>query len=116
MAEELGGYLGTGVIIMDAPEGQVTHYVFRRWGEDFGGSQYIDYQPGRLLVPRVMKKFIVFNPYPDPNCVDSICHINDASFAKTWSEVLAILEADYPGEARAAVIPDGTMQYMRTPE
>jgi nickel-dependent lactate racemase len=105
---------GIGVIIMDAPEGQVNHFVFRRWGEDYGGSQYIDYQPGTRLVPHVMKKLIVFNPAPDRNCLDTICHDSDARFAKTWEEVLALLGEDYPGDARVAVIPDGTMQYMRT--
>jgi len=104
---------GTGVVIMDSPEGQVTHYVFRRWGADYGGSQYVDYQPGKRFVPHMMKKFIIFNPAPDPNCVDVICHHDDVVFAKTWEEVLALLQKDYPGPARVAVIPDGTMQFMR---
>lgn len=32
---------------------------------------------------------------------------------KTWEDVLAVLEELYPGEARVAVIQDGTMQYLR---
>jgi lactate racemase len=106
--------VGTCVIIMDAPEGQVTHFVFRSWGEAYGGTQYVHHKPGARFVPRVMKKFIVFNPTPDPNCVDIICHNDDVIFAKTWEEVLAMLQEDYPGHARVAVIPDGTMQFMRS--
>jgi hypothetical protein len=32
---------------------------------------------------------------------------------KTWPEVLARLEENYPQEARVGVIPDGTMQYLK---
>jgi nickel-dependent lactate racemase len=105
--------VGSCVIIMDAPEGQATHYVFRRWGEGCGGTQYHHHRPGTRFVPHVMKRFIIFNPAPDPNCIDVVCHNDDAVFVKTWEEVLAILQEEYPGPARVAVIPDGTMQFMR---
>ena len=39
--------------------------------------------------------------------------MDDAVIVKTWAEVLAILEIDYPKEAKVAVIQDGTMQYMK---
>jgi hypothetical protein len=29
-----------------------------------------------------------------------------------WKEALKILEVDYPGDARVAVVPDGTIQYI----
>jgi hypothetical protein len=48
--------------------------------------------------------------------LDLICHPDDAIFVKTWLEVLAILEKDFPDQARIAVIPDGTMQYMKSPQ
>ena len=31
---------GTLVLISDAPEGQVPHYVMRAWGSDYGGRHY----------------------------------------------------------------------------
>ena len=49
-------------------------------------------------------------PYPDRTGLDLICHPDDAMIVKTWPEVLAILEKDFPGQARVAVVPDGTMQ------
>ena len=106
--------VGTCVIIMDAPEGQVTHYVFRSWGEAYGGTQYVHHSPGTRFVPYLTKKFIIFNPEPDPNCIDLLCHNEDAVFVKTWEDVLTILQEDYPGAARVAVIPDGTMQFMKS--
>jgi lactate racemase len=102
---------GTAVLISDAPEGQVPHYVMRAWGLDYGGRHYNHRTPG--FVQLLMKKLIVLNPLPDRMGLDLICHPDDAVIVKTWQEVLAILEQDYPNEAKVAVIQDGTMQYMR---
>ena len=60
-----------------------------------------------------MKRLIVFAPHPDCTCLDLICHNDDAVVLKTWPEVLGLLEEQYPGPARVAVIQDGTMQYLR---
>jgi nickel-dependent lactate racemase len=102
---------GTAVLISDAPEGQVPHYVMRAWGLDYGGRHYSHRTPG--FVQLLMKKLIVLNPLPDRMSLDLICHPDDAAIVKTWQEVLTILEQDYPGEAKVAVIQDGTMQYMK---
>jgi len=102
---------GVMVLISDAPEGQVPHYVFRAWGTDYGGRQYAHRTPG--LVQHLMKKLIVMAPFPDRTGLDLICHVDDAVFVKSWPECLAILEKDFPGEAKVAVIQDGTMQYMK---
>ena len=42
-------------------------------------------------------------------------HADDAVVVKTWDEVRTILEADYPGKAKVAVVQDGTMQYILPP-
>jgi nickel-dependent lactate racemase len=105
------GAQGTAVLISDAPEGQVPHYVMRAWGSDYGGRHYSHRSPG--FVQLLMKNLIVLNPHPDRTGLDLICHPDDATTVKTWPEVLAILEKDYPNEAKVAVIQDGTMQYLR---
>jgi lactate racemase len=107
------GAVGTAVLISDAPEGQVPHYVFRSWGSDYGGRHYRQRAKGSLDSWN-MKKLIVFSPHPDRTSLDWFCHPEDATIAKTWSEVLSLLERDYPKEARVAVIQDGTMQYMKS--
>jgi nickel-dependent lactate racemase len=105
---------GTLVLVSDAPEGQVPHYVMRAWGSDYGGRHY---QPrARGFVSHLMKKLIVMAPYPDRTGLDLICHPDDAVTLKTWPEVLAILENDFPAQARVAVVPDGTMQYLKPPK
>ncbi|MCE5274454.1 MAG: lactate racemase domain-containing protein [Syntrophaceae bacterium] len=107
------GAQGTGVLISDAPEGQVPHYVMRSWGTGYGGRHYNPRPPG--FVQLLMKKLLVMSPQPDRTSLDLVCHADDAVTVKTWPEVLALLEQDYPGEAKVAVIQDGTMQYMRFP-
>jgi nickel-dependent lactate racemase len=104
---------GTAVLISDAPEGQVPHYVMRAWGTDYGGRHYSPKAPG--FVQLLMKKLIVMNPHPDRTGLDLVCHADDATIVKTWEEVLKVLEKDYPQEAKVAVIQDGTMQYMKMP-
>jgi nickel-dependent lactate racemase len=105
---------GTGVLISDAPEGQVPHYVMRGWGSDYGGRHFNPRQKG--WIPMIMKQLVVMSPNPDPTCLDLMCNNDDATFVKTWPETLALIEKDYPAAAKVAVIQDGTMQYMKKPE
>lgn len=103
---------GVVVLISDAPEGQVPHYVFRTWGTEYGGRQYTPRPKG--FVQFLMKKLIVMAPHPDKTNLDLICHVDDAVFVKSWPDCLALLENEFPGGAKVAVVQDGTMQYMKT--
>ena len=105
---------GVGVLISDAPEGQVPHYVMRAWGSDCGGRHYSPRPRG--FVQTLMKKLIVMSPYPDRTSLDLICHIDDALIVKTWPEVLTQIEKEFPGRAKAAVVQDGTMMHMQAPK
>ncbi len=102
---------GTAVLISDAPEGQVPHYVMRAWGSDYGGRHYSPRPKG--FIPQLMKKLIVLAPYPDQTGLDLVCRPEEATVFKTWPEVLAHLEKDLPGPAKVAVVQDGTMMYMK---
>lgn len=102
---------GTAVLLSDAPEGQVPHYVMRSWGTDYGGRHYAPRSTG--FIPLIMKKLIVLAPHPDRTNLDLICHADDAIVVKNWSEALDLLEKLYPGPAKVAVVQDGTMQYLR---
>jgi len=102
---------GVAVLISDAPEGQVSHYVFRTWGSNYGGRHFSPRPRG--LEQRMMKKLIVMAPYPDRTSLDLICHVDDALIVKTWPEVLALIEKEFPGRAKVAVVQDGTMIHMQ---
>ncbi len=104
---------GVVVLISEAPEGQVSHYVMRAWGSDYGGHHYSPKQKGS---PRKMvKRLIVMTHYPDRTSLDLVCHVDDAVIVKSWPEVLELIEKEFPGEARVAVVQDGTMMHMHPP-
>jgi hypothetical protein len=105
---------GVAVLISDAPEGQVPHYVMRVWGSDHGGRHFNPRPRG--FVNMLMKKLIVLAPFPDRTSLDLICHVDDAVSVKTWPQVLAVLEKEFPGPAKVAVVQDGTMMYMKKKE
>jgi len=104
---------GTAVIICDAPEGQVPHYVFGSWGTDYGGK-HLRLRP-RGYIKSLMKNLIVLNPHPAPTDLAWLGHPDDVIVVRTWPEVLAVLEAQYPAQASVGVIQDGTMQYIKKP-
>jgi nickel-dependent lactate racemase len=105
---------GVVVLISEAPEGQVPHYVFRAWGSDYGGRQFTSKPKG--FAQGLLKKLIVLTPYPDRTSLDIICHADDALFVKSWPECLALLEKEFPDKAKVAVVQDGTMQYLKMPK
>jgi len=101
------------VLISEAPEGQVPHYVMRAWGSDYGGRHY---SPKPKGLPRMMmKKLIVMAPHSDRTILDLVCHFDDAIIVKTWPEVLELTEREFPEGAKVAVVQDGTMMHMHPP-
>ena len=103
MLTEKGGDL---VLIMDCPAGQVVHYLLGSFGKSTGGRLF---RPLRFRLPWL--KLIVMSPQFEMSFGDWLA-IPDTLWVRTWPEVMEILNEDFPHGARAAVIPDGTIQYM----
>jgi lactate racemase len=99
---------GTVVLVVDAPEGQVCHYLMRSFGKDYGGACYIQRGPAPGGI-----KGILCSAYPDRTMTDLFVDVDTVALADDWSRTLELLEEAYPGEASVAVIPDATMQYFR---
>jgi nickel-dependent lactate racemase len=104
MLMEKGGDL---VLIMDCPAGQVVHYLLGSFGAETRGRLFsaLDFRLPWL------KRFIVLSPQFEQSTVDWLA-IPDALWVKSWSSVTRILKQDFPGSARVAVVPDGTIQYL----
>jgi hypothetical protein len=94
------------VMIMNAPEGQIVHYLLRSFGKTYGGRQYV-----QRTIPAAFK-VIVLNPLKDMTCVDLFGDAQSVTWAKDWGEVMQELRASNPDGAKVAVYPDGTMQYL----
>jgi nickel-dependent lactate racemase len=99
---------GVIVLVVNSPEGQVCHYLLRSFGKEYGGELYL-----KRGAPPQGVKVIVCSQYPDPTMCDLFAPMDAVTVTRDWGETLAILEAEYPGEASVAVIPDGTMQYFK---
>lgn len=99
---------GTVVILVDAPEGQVCHYLMRSFGKGHGGDAYIRRGP----TPETING-IVCSAYPDRTMCDWFAEPDSVTMTGDWRETLELLEDLHPGEAAVAVIPDSTMQYFK---
>lgn len=110
MALSIANFAGsTIVLLVDAPEGQVCHYLMRSFGKEYGGGGYIKRGPlpGNI-------KIIVCSSYPDKTMCDLFTPAEEVTVTTDWDKTLSLLEAEHPGSATVAVIPDGTMQYLLT--
>ena len=103
----LSGLEGSVVIIANAPEGQVVHYLLGRFGETFGGRQYpISRVPRGLSV-------IIQAPHFDRTFGDWFHNPEAITWTRSWAETKSLLEQKHGASARVGVIPNGTMAYHR---
>ncbi len=98
---------GVVVLMVDAPEGQVCHYLIRSFGKEYGGEFYM-----RMGPPPPGVKIIVCTAYPDRTMCDLFAPIEAVTVTRDWEQTLALLVEEFPDGASAAVIPDGTMQFF----
>jgi nickel-dependent lactate racemase len=105
MLSKAGGDL---VLIINTPEGLISHYLVGSWGRSIGGRYW---QRRSRLLPRV-NRLILVTQYSDRAQADRIAPLDSITWVRTWDEALEHLTKDYPGKAKVAVIPDGTIQYL----
>jgi nickel-dependent lactate racemase len=96
------------VLVANAPEGQVPHYLVRSFGKTVGG---------RLWTPpttpsETLNSLIMFTQYVDIAGADWLATPESIVWARTWPEVLERLVQTHGEKARVAVVPDATMQYF----
>ena len=99
---------GVIVLVVDAPEGQVTHYLLRSFGKEYGGECYM-----KRGAPPETLKVIVCSKYTDQTMCDLFASADSVTATPDWGSTLDLLEGEFPDAASVAVIPDGTMQYFR---
>jgi len=104
MLMEKGGDL---VLIMDCPAGQVVHYLLGSFGKEARGRLF---NPINFQLPW-LKRVVVVSPQFERSFADWLA-IPDTVWVKTWAEVMDILAQDFPDGTKAAVVPDGTIQYL----
>jgi nickel-dependent lactate racemase len=97
---------GDVVVIANAPEGQVVHYLVGMFGKDTYACQYT-----QCTIPTNVNSVIAFTEYPHRGSSwfqehDKIIHMHN------WQEVAASLQKTHGAGTKVAVIPDATIQYF----
>jgi lactate racemase len=94
---------GEIVLIGNAPQGHVTHYLASPWGMN-------SRQHKRVFPPQV-RRLIIYNEYPDLTVLGYFDQPEKVVLLSRWDDVLALLEKSYPESARVAVYPNADIQY-----
>lgn len=98
---------GTVVMVSNNPIGEVCHYLRRKFGNHLAGRLWRE-----PALSKKVHKFIMLSPHKDKAGEGWLAPDGEITWVNTWDKVLAILNNDYPGKARIAVVPDGTIQYF----
>jgi nickel-dependent lactate racemase len=101
----LRGLRGTVVIIANAPEGQVIHYLLGRFGEEYGGRQYPVSSIPDIINP------IIQAPYFDRTFADWFSNPEVVTWTRDWDETLQVLKKSHGPGTRVGVVPSATMAY-----
>jgi nickel-dependent lactate racemase len=100
---------GDVVLIANAPEGHVEHYLAGPWGQTTRGS----FQMQCGLSPAI-RQLIIFSEYPDLAIYNYFAQREKVRVMSKWDEVIALLKKSHPGSARVAIYPNADIQYCST--
>jgi nickel-dependent lactate racemase len=105
-ASALNGRGGDVVVIANAPDGQVTHYLMGPFGQTSAGAL-------RLLVriPQHVNHAIVYSEYPDLAGQGYVEKSDKVLFMNEWSQVVQALREFHGDKAKVAVYPNAEIQY-----
>ena len=93
------------VIIANAPDGQVTHYLVGILGKTIGGRLKL-----RVEIPQYVNRVIVYTEYPDVASRGYIEQSDKVLFVNNWADVIALLQQFHGTEAKVAVYPNADIQ------
>lgn len=97
---------GDIVIIANAPEGQVVHYLVGLFGKTSHACQY-----SQCEIPLYIDNVFVLNEYPYPGST-WFQENPKITYLHSWNEVLQRLICKHAGSPKVAIIPDATNQYF----
>jgi nickel-dependent lactate racemase len=97
---------GDVVLIANAPEGQVTHYLLGTFGLTEGGPLR---QPPRM--PPYLDRLIIYTEYPDVAGRGWVPQADNVLFLHKWDDVLQALQESHGADTRVAVYPNADIQY-----
>jgi nickel-dependent lactate racemase len=99
---------GDIVLVNHCPQGHVVHYTFSPFGLAHGGTLW---QPPEQNPPMKCGRVIYYTPYPDVTTKLNFREPDKVVFAKTWEEVLKLLEEHGSGTT-VSVLSDASIGYF----
>jgi nickel-dependent lactate racemase len=97
---------GDVVLIANAPEGQVTHYLMGSFGNSLGGELSL-----RMKPPPQVNRVIIFSEYPELSSKNYLEDTEKVVLLDDWDDVLKLLKESYGPGAKVAVYPSADIQY-----
>ncbi len=94
------------VLIANAPDGQVTHYLLGNFGKTITSEQKLVVKP-----PQHIDHVIIYSEYPDLAGRGYVEKSDKVLYANRWEDVLRILQQYHGAEAKVAVYPSAEIQY-----
>jgi len=97
---------GDVVLIANAPEGQITHYLMGPFGNSIGGQLRLQMKP-----PPNVNRLIIFSEYPELSSKNYLEDTDKVVLMHDWDDVLKLLQESRKSGARVAVYPNADIQY-----
>jgi nickel-dependent lactate racemase len=97
---------GDVVLIANAPEGQITHYLMGTFGNTIGGPLRL-----QMKLPPNVNRLIIFSEYPELASKGYLEETDRVLLMHQWSDVLRVLQERHGPKARVAVYPNADIQY-----
>lgn len=99
---------GDVVLIANAPEGQITHYLMGPFGNDIGGQLRL-----RMKPPSNVNRLIIFSEYPELSSKNYLEDTDRVVLVHRWDDVLKLLRENHGSGAQVAVYPNSDIQYCK---
>jgi len=97
---------GDVVLIANAPEGQITHYLMGPFGNTIGGQLRLQMKP-----PPNVNRLIIFSEYPEFSVKSYLEDTEKVILVQDWNDVLGLLKESHRAGANVAVYPNSDIQY-----
>ena len=97
------------VLVANDPRGQVTHYLYGKFGKRLGGVLSYPLRP-----PKKFRKLIVYSEHPEVDPQFPIAPGEEMEVIRSWEEVLEEISSSLGrGDVRVAIIPNADIQCPR---
>jgi nickel-dependent lactate racemase len=97
---------GDIVLIANAPEGQMTHYLMGPFGNEIGGRLQL-----KVGIPERVNRLIIYSEYPELASRNYLGDSDKVTMMDRWADVMKFLEEAHGPGTRAVVFPNADIQY-----